>query len=117
MNSKRFEETLENIRNTRTQKNTLEDFFEPDYIDNLEASWNIDQVHEAIDEARAKNTQRITVAYTFEVTYDIVAETEQQAHDIAMQDCWLNMWEIHTSNDLHVIDRECNGIADYEIVE
>ncbi len=47
------------------------------------------------------------VKYTFEGWYEITAENEQQARDIAQRDCGLAIGgNIHTSNESQVVDWE-----------
>jgi len=50
---------------------------------------------------------RVKVSYTFEGWYEIAAESEERAGEIARKDCGLVMGgSIHTSNPMHVEDWE-----------
>ncbi len=51
------------------------------------------------------NKYKVKVRYTFDGWYEITADNEQRAREIAEQDCGLVIGgNIHTSNPMHVKD-------------
>jgi hypothetical protein len=53
------------------------------------------------------NNYRVKVRYTFEGWYEITAEDERRAREIAERDCGFVIGgNIHTSNGMHVKDWE-----------
>lgn len=60
---------------------------------------------------------KVKVRYTFEGWYEVEAESEQQAREIAGHDCGLLIGgEIHTSNSMHVMDWEFGSHPDTQVI-
>jgi hypothetical protein len=60
---------------------------------------------------------KVKVRYTFEGWFEIEAESEQQAREIARRDCGFVIGgNIHTSNSMHVKDWEFGVHPDTKIL-